>query len=202
MPGDMMTWAKHPTPDDMHENFRHSVDDRNIRFRMFMDNGDVWNYHDSRTWGKLQLVEGVSSILDDEQIARYGPDWVKSPHEALDAIVDHRSRRAAKDVLTDQNVSAGVGNYLAVEAMHRAGVYPRTSWSELGRNTRWLIGEMLRELIDESFNSSNHSHWRIFEKRGQLCPSCEQGIIEYVKDGASAKRGSYYCPICQPRSSS
>jgi formamidopyrimidine-DNA glycosylase len=196
----MMTWARHPIPDEMHNNFRHSVDDRNIRFQMHFDSGEVWNYHDSRTWGKLQLVENVNQIYDDPQIQRYGPDWLKDRPLAVLKIMRYNqlSKRSIKDVLTDQTISAGVGNYLAVEACHRAQIHPLTPRILMFAARLAPLLTKVGLLIDESLKKDNHDHWLVFEKAGQVCPTCHQGIIQYVKDGKTAKRGSYFCPICQP----
>lgn len=198
MPGNTMTWARHPTPDDMHENFRHNVDDRNIRFRLIMSNDEVWNYHDSRTWGKWQLVENVANICEDPQIQKYGPDWLKETGKAFDSLMICITKRAAKDVLTDQNISAGIGNYLAVEALHRAKIHPRRTWNTLTVDQKSNLLYDVSSFIDESLKRDDHSHWLVFEKAGQVCKTCGKGTIQYLKDGASAKRGSYFCNVCQP----
>jgi len=96
----------------LHENFMHSISSRNIRVKVHLDDDTVWHYHDPRTWGKWRLRKG-DAPEDSKIFESYGPDWLKQAALASVALVNHKvtSKVTLKEVLCDQNVTAGLGNY-------------------------------------------------------------------------------------------
>jgi len=182
--------------DGIKDNFLHNVNEAGIRFRLALNDGQIWNYHDPRTWGRLELVDG-DYPSSDPQIARMGPDWIKSPRAANWELTSTSSTRTLKDLLTDQSVAAGVGNYLAVEACFLTKKHPLGRWNQLTEYEKDLLAFNVEAFINLSLKKDDHSHWSVFGKAYETCPSCRSTNIQYVKDSKSAKRGSYFCPTCQ-----
>lgn len=176
------------------EAFLHTTADSSNRVWYTMDNGDEWVYRDSRTWGKFWV--GAEHELWAYMTSRYGPDWTKQPERAAAVLEATNSKRAAKEVLTDQGLAAGVGNYLACEALFLAKVHPRELWSRVSPEERKRVTAATLAVIQAALSSNDHSHWKVFTKLNEPCSVC-QTPIAYVKDGKSAKRGSYFCPVCQ-----
>ena len=134
----------------------------------------------------------------DPQIEALGPDWLIEPKLAILALIRANTKRMAKDVLTDQRLASGIGNYLACEILYRAGVHPAARWHTIDRLGRAKIADEAIIFLEQCMNHADHSHWKVFDKKGESCPACAAPIA-YVKDGGgNAKRGSYYCPVCQP----
>jgi formamidopyrimidine-DNA glycosylase len=190
----------HTEVDPIHSNFIHNINEKGIRFYLGLDDGQLWSYHDPRTWGTITLVEGEKP-RDDAQIAAFGPDWMNETSAAIAAIVNTRTKTTAKEVLTNQRISCGIGNYIACEALFIAGIHPRDSWSLLSEADRVRTACAVRQFLQRSLLENDHSHWQVFQKLGSECPVCKSSDIQYIKDGthASAKRGSYFCPSCQQR---
>lgn len=185
--------------DPIVDNFIHVINKKGVRLRLHFDDGQIWNYHDPRTWGCMTYVPGCRSMYDEEQISNMGPDWLLDEEAAHRAWVNARTSRAAKDVMCDQRLAAGVGNYLACEVMHLAGVYPREPWNNISQEKRHELGVKAAYFLRECMNADDHEHWRVFLKKGKTCPTCGEAEIDYVKDGNAPKaRGSYFCPACQP----
>lgn len=183
--------------DPIHENFLHPINDRHVRMYLILDDGQEWNYHDPRTWGKW-WIKPFGRLLDDPYMRGLGPDWLKQPVEAAEALRESPAKKSLKDVLTDQTIAAGVGNYLACEVTHRAGIHPHEKYGKVTKTRRRALTIQIEAVLAECHKSSNHGHWRVFGREGETCPTCRFGKVQYAKDG-SGNRGSYYCPTCQPR---
>lgn len=181
--------------DPIHENFLHPIDDRHVRMYFLFDDGQAWNYFDSRTWGKW-WIKPYAQLTDDPYMKGLGPDWLRQPIEAEEALRESQARKSLKDVLTDQTIAAGIGNYLACEAAFRAGQHPHKSYRKITQKGRERLGEAIEDLLRESAKSNDHSHWCVFDRKGEPCRKCGAKIV-YAKDGHS-KRGSYFCSECQP----
>lgn len=184
------------TEDPIVKNFIHSINPQNIRMSLTFDDGQRWHYHDPRTWGKW-WAKPYNEMLDDPYFQDYGPDWLSSPFRASTALIEVVSRRTAKDVLCDQKVTAGIGNYLSCEILHRAGIHPHRSFNDISVESRTMLAVLVKAVLYECMKRKDHSHWRVFQRAGERCLSCGGEEIEYVKDGGS-RRGSYFCRQCQP----
>jgi len=191
MPGNEAAMAVAKT-DGIYKNFLHSVNDGNVRVRFHLDDGQIWNYHDPRTWGKWEIRSPLLSTPSR------GPDWISDQPAAILALQSYQSKRTVKDVLCDQSISAGLGNYLAVEACFLAGIHPHARWSALTDHTKRHLGRAAAKIVNDSLASDSHAHWNVFDKAGKQCPIHAEQSILYTKDGKNGKRGSYFCPICQP----
>lgn len=180
----------------IHEQFLHIVNDKTIRLKAHFSDGQIWHYHDSRTWGKWYLRNGAN-MRDDPYFAKYGPDWLTERSEARTALINHKSGRTLKDVLCDQKVTSGLGNYLACEIAFKASIHPHRIWNQLTLSERFCLPSVIEKFVDQSMESDGHEHWGVFKRDGLLCPRDSTHNIAYVKD-KGGQRGSYFCPTCQP----
>jgi len=178
-------------------NFIHSVSPNTVRVKLVFDRGESWDYHDSRTWGKW-WIKPYEAMLEDPYFQSYGPDWIRDPNLAKEALIGSRSKRFAKDVLCDQKLTAGIGNYLSCEILHRAGIHPHTRFHRIGNEDRQSLAAWAEVFVQECMKKEDHAHWKVFLKKGDKCMSCNKGEILYVKD-VGGSRGSYFCSQCQPR---
>ena len=87
-----------------------------------------------RLWFKDQLHYGTMSIATDaeceKRVARLGPDCTLGT-ESVDvgywlAACEKHQEKQVSVLLMNQNVIAGIGNYLKNEVLHAAGVHPCT----------------------------------------------------------------------------
>ena len=178
-------------------NFIHSVNPNTVRVKILFDSGEKWDYHDSRTWGKW-WIKPYQAMMDDPYFQGYGPDWIRDPNLAAKALINVRSRRFVKDVLCDQKLTAGIGNYLSCEILHRAGIHPHTRFHRVGNEDRQNLAVWAEVFIRECMKKEDHAHWRVFQRGNKHCLTCRGDLIQYVKD-VGGSRGSYFCSRCQPR---
>jgi len=181
--------------DPLTDNFLHSINPKSLRMIFELSDGQEWEYHDPRTWGKWFWHE--TDHISYKEMRAY-PDWLLDPYGATMALWEVESGRTAKDVLLDQKLTAGLGNYMSCEILHRAGVHPHTKWSSLSRVVKGKITYCVKDFIKQSTGTNDHAHWLVFNRLKMGCRSCAKDSIAYVKDRSSG-RGSYYCPTCQPQ---
>lgn len=196
MPGNKEAASKTEV-NPIYENFLHGISEKSIRIRLWFDDGQVWNWHDARMWGEWDIRQG-KVMRDDPYFAAYGPDWLDQQEEAKQALRELKARKRTKDVLCDQGITAGLGNYLACEICHRAKVHPFREWNSLTEDEKEEICKKTSKMLTDSIGSTNHDHWMVFKRAGYSCFQCGE-LIDYQKDGKDGKgsRGSYYCPSCQ-----
>lgn len=193
LPGNELARASTRT-DKIAANFLHSFSEESVRVRALLSDGQEWEYHDPRTWGTWHLSLRASP-RDDPALAEWGPDWIDQPAEAVKALLQAKTKRTSKDTLCDQRLTAGLGNYTACEVLARAGIHPHRRYHEVAIPERKILAAETCEFLCASMNFPDHRHWRVFKRKGQPCPVCNNPI-EYTKDGNS-RRGSYFCGTCQ-----
>jgi len=121
------------------------------------------------------------------------------------------SRRMIKPLLLDQAFLAGLGNIYTDEALHRAGIHPERPAAALDAREAGALYRAIREVLTEGidFRGTSVQHYldgdgrpgrfqdilRVYRRQGSPCPVCGTAI-ERIRCGG---RGTYYCPVCQPR---
>lgn len=124
-----------------------------------------------------------------------------------------RTSRAIKVALLDQKFVAGIGNIYASEILHKAGISPdhpacdldEAACERLSHATQAILRRAIETegstLGDGTYRNalnqdgSYQNEHRVYQKHGELCPTCETGVIERK---VQAQRATFYCPHCQP----
>lgn len=179
--------------------FRYSTAPGAVRMNILLSDGQEWDYLDARAFGKFTLLKGADPHKD-KFLMDFGPDWLYEPEAAGNALHLHRGNRVVKDVLCDQRISAGLGNYLVCEVCFLAGVHPQSRWqSLLPRDIERLVSST-RRYLDAARQVKGSEQLSVYKRAGEPCiraglhPQCHR--IAYVKD-AGGQRGTYFCPTCQ-----
>lgn len=179
-------------------------------------------YKDQRTWGRAQLIPLTAKTdsygqptIDDprwpgglyytNKNRRYetvGPDWLFRPADAMERLRNYRTASktlTAKEVLTNQKIAAGVGHYLATEALGKAGIHPESRWINLCGAARSNLAHFANVTVTEANANHSYDHWQVFNREGKPCPICEshrikpQPLIQRIPQGNDG-RSSYFCP--------
>jgi len=171
----------------------------------FGDGGPAVFFRDVRKFGKVQLLAAGEA---NERLDRLGPDALDVTGELLFAA-SRKRRVAAKALLLDQAVLAGVGNIYADEALFLAGVRPGRRAARLTRRECDALAEALRRVLHRSIETGGSSisdyvapdgsdgayqdERRVYARTGEPCHACGTPI----KRKLVAQRSSHYCPECQ-----
>lgn len=153
------------------------------------------------------------------RVGRHGGEWIgrRLPPVAADPLTISLAalgraldrRRQIKSLLLDQEPISGVGNIYCDEALHRAGIHPRTRASELDRAAVRRLRISLRRVLTEAIRAGGSSindyrtsddqpgrfqvRHRVYGRAGRACRKCKTVIIRMVVAG----RSTFICPRCQ-----
>jgi formamidopyrimidine-DNA glycosylase len=142
-----------------------------------------------------------------------GPEpFTIQPKQLADLL--SKTRRSIKTALLDQKLLAGIGNIYADEALHTAGIDPRTEASKLAppqitrlnRAIKAVLnraihhrGSTLRDYRDANGEPGNFQKiHRVYDRESKPCLTCGTSIVRIVLGG----RSTHFCPTCQPKSKS
>ncbi len=175
-----------------------------------LDDGSDVVYRDVRRFGTWLLLD--ESELSPYLAARLGEEPLGgrfTPRALGDRLAGRRA--PVKAVLLDQRVVAGLGNIYADEALWYARVHPLRPAGELsGADVRGVcrgIRRTLRRGIErqgatlrnytapDGSRGSMQDDFRVYGRTGEPCFRCGTPV-EKTRAGG---RGTWYCPLCQPR---
>jgi formamidopyrimidine-DNA glycosylase len=182
--------------------------DRWLRLRMGLDNGEELRFSDSRRFGRVYLTTDPQK----EVFSNIGPEPLADAFTAAEFAARLRLRgKAIKPLLLDQAFLAGVGNIYADESLFRAKIHPLRAANSL---TAFETGELhraIRSVLSESIEHEGASvNWYrkpdgtqgttqhylyVYDRDGEPCRVCGSPIERMVV----GQRGTHFCPNCQPK---
>lgn len=166
------------------------------RLNLYFDNGVRMDFTDPRTFGKMDVINSVESFANAKKL---GKDLLNSENE--DALkMFSSSKISLKAILLKQSIIAGIGNWLADEALFRAKLNPRKTGDSLTETQAYQLLAITKEIAYEAISADTHygdfpanffTHYRKPEGR---CPCHLQAPIEKATLGG---RTTFYCSKCQ-----
>jgi len=183
-----------------------------LRFRLDLADGPIshiW-YWDRRGLGSIRLLTD-KQFQDRLGSGALGPDALSLSADDLRQRLNSSSR-AIKVALLDQRAVAGIGNLYASEILHLAAVHPAkrcnkltiAQWQAIHQHMLAVLELAIRyegsTLSDGTYRNALNkaggyqNHHRVYDRAGDLCPSCQQKTIIRI---VQAQRATFYCPNCQ-----
>ena len=172
--------------------------------RVRLDDGSGFDLTEEGDFKRL----AVYVVAEPEQvpaISRLGPDALDPPLDAATLARLFGGRRARlKNLLTNQQVIAGIGNAYSDEILHTARLSPYKTaatmapdeFERLQAAIRSVLGEAVSQLTGrgpETLKDDKREGLRVHRRAGERCPVCGD-VIREVSEAASAFQ---YCPTCQ-----
>jgi formamidopyrimidine-DNA glycosylase len=172
----------------------------------YLNDGSSLRYHDTRTFGTMDL-------FFDEQIpllSKLGPEPCSDNLTATYLYKQlQKKKQMIKPALLDQSVIAGLGNIYVDEVLFLSRMHPKTRCNELTVKDCEVIVESICSIIQKaikfggstirSYSSSLgvsgkfQNELMVHTRNGENCYECAKEIIK-IKVGG---RGTYLCPVCQ-----
>lgn len=175
---------------------------------------DDWVFEDPRQFGGL--------TFDEERLEGLGPEPLADGFtEAVLRAGLGASHQAVKVRLMDQQVLAGLGNIYASEALHSAGIAPHRPAGSLKPAELVRLRDGIRAVLETAIRTgeslaldfagggggdglfyygraaeapaSAEERFRVYDRAGQPCGTCQQPIERSVLAG----RSTYFCRRCQ-----
>ena len=168
--------------------------------------------HDPRRFGAVVWSGGLDREPAARLLAGLGPEPFDA---ALDEAGFHarlRERRAPiKQVLLSGHAVVGAGNIYACEALHAAGIAPRTPACRISRpraarllqavrdtlaRALALGGSTLRDFRDaHGMDGAYQLQAAVYGREGEPCARCAAPVRRIVQ----GQRATYFCRTCQRR---
>lgn len=172
--------------------------------------GTIVYYSDLRQFGWWRLMPAADVDVALAQFA-FGPEGTGGSDFNVDALSERLARRriAVKSALLDQRVVAGLGNIYVDEALHRARVHPERPANGLSPGEIAALHEAIGWALERGIDQGgadirrNRAYPRdgfpaVHARKGEGCGRCGAEIVKIHVGG----RGTYFCPVCQPRPAS
>ncbi|MEZ4670533.1 MAG: bifunctional DNA-formamidopyrimidine glycosylase/DNA-(apurinic or apyrimidinic site) lyase [Anaerolineae bacterium] len=179
--------------------------DRWVRLRLRLDNGQELCFSDARRFGRVYLAESISAIAPN-----LGPEPLEA--DFTPTVLQERLKgrsKVIKALLLDQSFIAGVGNIYADEALHRANIHPQRRADSLSNDEVKQLYTTIRSVLNagiehqgasvnwyrkpDGTKGESQDHFRVYDREGEPCLTCGTPIIKT----RVAQRGTHFCPHCQ-----
>jgi formamidopyrimidine-DNA glycosylase len=184
--------------------------DAYVRARFWLDDESELRYRDVRKFGTMWHVPDAELVVGKLGIEPLSSE-LTTP--ALKAAFAHRAA-AAKAVLLDQHIIAGLGNIYADEALFFGRVHPLTPARDLSPRKIEAVREGIVRTLEQALGNrgssfrdyvdsrgrpgGNREHLFVYKRAGKPCLNCGREIQRTRAGG----RSTHYCPNCQRRSRS
>lgn len=132
--------------------------DKHTALTLWVDDGNgqgllAINFRDPRHFGTVKFVHDPDGTKVKKKLASLGPDMLSDPPDAA-AFQLRLNRRASKtigEVLMDQSVISGVGNYIRAEGLYLAELSPFRLVSDLQPNEVSRLRDQLVNVMKASY---------------------------------------------------
>ena len=143
------------------------------------DSGPDLTYNDSRRFGTFKVFHDPDGSVLDAKLATLGPDLLAGG--GVDAALwlsrlRARNHRNVCEVLMDQKVVSGIGNYLKAEALYRARINPHATVGDLDDDDL----EVLRVAADDCIRRSYAAQGATLRDYRQIDGSAGQATFEFL----------------------
>ena len=168
------------------------------RLILLWSNGIAMYFTDPRTFGKMDLISAVSAFATAKKL---GVDLLDAGSKEAEKMFANK-KMSLKAILLKQRIVAGIGNWLADEALYRAKLHPASEGRSLSPEQRNNLLKTAQDIAIEAIAADTHygdfpANFFVHNRNeNAFCPCDTQSQIEKLTLGG---RTTYFCPSCQLR---
>lgn len=183
------TWAEKKYP----VRFNHQREESEAKLVIETDRG-VLILTDPRVLSRSRFFSSMDAVNTSRFLNRMGPDADSDEgKKALIRAVANTNRRI-RDVILDQQVASGIGNYLSAEVLYRAGLNGHERAGMVAKTAMNRLLLSIAETISIAEAQDSHDWWAVFQRK-----KCPKGHDVTREEWGS--RGHYVCYECQGKPS-
>ena len=152
----------------------------------------------SQNGGKILRLVSESRLRNDPGLRRLGPDPLRpgfDRDEAVERLRRFGAGREIGDALLDQEIIAGIGNAIRVEALFAARVSPWRKVDDLDADELELVVAENERVMKTSIAKGRRPRSIYRANRTGGCPRCGNQISS--RGQGDDNRIAYWCPVCQ-----
>ncbi len=123
------------------------------RLKFNFANIDPVYFYDIRNFGTIKFCKSEAALL--KKIKSLGPDILQEviPDNVFKSLLRAKGKKTLPEVLMDQSVLAGVGNYIKAESLYLAKISPHRLASSLTDDEYSLLNQAIHSVATESYKS-------------------------------------------------
>jgi len=179
------SWAEKTVP----LRFLHNVQEKDVRIMFGTDKG-VLRVIDPRALSRMRIYCSEEEALTSRHLVKMGPDADTPAAEIALANALPKTGRRIRDVIMDQQIVCGIGNYLCCEILYRALLHGHEKANKLTSYQKGLLSMSIKSTIQQACVEDSHDWWSVFRKK-----TCPKGHPITREDWGA--RGHYLCYECQ-----
>jgi endonuclease-8 len=151
--------------------------------------------------GPTSRLLDAGTLRRDPVLSRLGPDILAADFDPAVVLGSLRSDpdRTLGDALLDQTLVAGIGNIFKSEACFAARLDPWQPIAALSDDQLRTVVQSAHDLMQDAVDHGRPPR-SVYRHAGYPCPRCRRRIL--CRGQGDANRTTYWCPQCQPPSSS
>lgn len=173
------------------------------RVTFHLNNGFRLAFDCPRKFGRIDVADSVKTFKTQKKLST---DAYKMTWEEFAQNTQGR-KGLIKPLLLNQQVAAGVGNWIVDEILFQAKVHPETRANQLTKDQLRLVYKKMRNIlhtaVSHEANYNEYPENYFIHRRGwteldlKNCPDCGTEV-SYTKVGG---RATYLCEVCQVKTS-
>ena len=179
---------------------------KNSRVKFALNDGDVY-YNDTRNFGTLKFVEGRKLLID--KLTSLGPDLLAERCDNNLFIERFRTKnhKNVTEVMMNEKVVAGVGNYIKADALWLSGISPHRQVSSLSDQDLANLNQNIHKIMTTSFDSGGATIYSYKNFDGSLGEYGSKFLVynrkqdpegnEVIKETTKDKRTTHWSPAVQ-----
>jgi formamidopyrimidine-DNA glycosylase len=189
-----------------------TLDEKHLRVRLSMDDGNELRFVDQRTFGVLS-VESLTADGVPAPVAHIARDPFDPLFDVEAAVARIRRRDTSlKRALLDQTLVSGIGNIYADEALWHAQLHWARSTATITRPAARRALTAAAQVMTAALGQGGTSFDALYVNVNGQSGYFDRSLAVYGQDGkpcrrcgspvrrdAFMNRSSYSCPCCQPR---
>lgn len=173
------------------------INDDYIRFSIFFENGKQLNYVDTRCLSHIHISLEAQSfsdfkstqLLPEDMTQFIFPSFKKWTSQTNNLSLDLKSY-----LLNQYYAPSGIGNYLACEICHHAGLNP---WKKVGSFSEIDYFKLVDGYDKVKVYCESHNDYVWFKVYNQInCVSCNH-IVSKKRHKGKSSQTTTWCSICQ-----
>lgn len=124
--------------------------EKHSAFRLDLDDSSLY-FTDPRRFGTIHFTNLVGHL--NNKLKSLGPDFMSEPPTVEEFIQRFNKKKTLCELLMDQGVCCGVGNYIKAEALYRAKLSPLRPGNQCTKDELKLLLKSICNVMQESYRA-------------------------------------------------
>ncbi len=177
------------------------------RLIFHFENSHPVYFNDMRNFGTLKFVKGGQLLVD--KLNTLGPDMLVaslSDDDFADRFKKH-GFKTLPEVLMNQSIISGVGNYIKAESLYMSGLSPYRLWNSLSKEEISKLHNSIKTVMSNSFNLGGATIKTYADMDGNIGSYSSKFLIynqkkdpkgnEVIREETKDKRVTHWVPAVQ-----